>query len=81
MFNGIAKVDSLGVVLINNVNHVTITASSIDCLYFSAMALTGQMPEGLHALGIWMYIATIERLFGYLFLALFVVVLARKLIR
>jgi uncharacterized protein YjbI with pentapeptide repeats len=80
-FNGIAKVDSTGVVLVNNVNHVTNTASLIDCLYFSAMALTGQMPEGLHAFGICMYVATIERLFGYLVLALFVVVLARKLIR
>ena len=57
------------------------SASFIDCLYFSTMALTGQIPGNMHALGAWMYVTTIERLLGYLFLALFVVVLARKLIR
>jgi len=52
-----------------------------ECLYFSAMALTGRIPEGLHPIGAWKYAVMLESVLGYLFLALFIVVLARKMIR
>jgi hypothetical protein len=68
-------------VIVKTEGPIDSSASFIDCLYFSTMALTGQIPGNMHALGAWMYVTTIERLLGYLFLALFVVVLARKLIR
>ena len=52
-----------------------------ECIYFSAMSLTGNTPEGLHPIGAWKYAVMIESVLGYLFLALFIVVLARKFIR
>ena len=52
-----------------------------DCLYFSFTALTGGTPEGLHPAGLLRYGVMFENVLGYTFLALFVVVLARKLIR
>ena len=52
-----------------------------ECLYFSFTALTGGTPEGLHPAGVLRYAVMIENVLGYTFLALFVVVLARKLIR
>jgi hypothetical protein len=51
------------------------------CLYFSFTALTGGTPDGLHPVGLCKYAVMIEGVLGYLFLALFVVVLARKIIR
>lgn len=71
MFNIIVKTD----------DPVTSSTSLIDCLYFSTMVLTGLTPGSMHAFGSWMYLVAIERLLGYLFLGLFVVVLARKLIK
>jgi hypothetical protein len=41
----------------------------------------GGTPEGLSAVGYWKLLAIFENLLGYLLLALFIVVLARKLIR
>jgi len=52
-----------------------------DCLYFSFTALTGGTPDGLHPVGLVKYAVMVESVLGYLFLALFVVVLARKIIR
>ena len=52
-----------------------------ECLYFSFTALTGGTPEGLHPAGLLRYAVMFENVLGYTFLALFVVVLARKLIR
>jgi hypothetical protein len=53
-----------------------------ECLYFSAISLTGSTPVGLSAVGyFWKLLAIFENLLGYLLLALFIVVLARKLIR
>ena len=52
-----------------------------ECLYFSFTALTGGTPDGLHPVGLCKYAVMIEGVLGYLFLALFVVVLARKIIR
>jgi len=52
-----------------------------ECLYFSFTALTGGTPDGLHPVGLCKYVVMIEGVLGYMFLALFVVVLARKLIR
>jgi len=45
------------------------------------MALIGCIPEGLHPVGAWKYAVMMESVLGYFFLALFVVVLARKMIR
>jgi uncharacterized protein YjbI with pentapeptide repeats len=52
-----------------------------ECLYFSFTALTGGIPDELHPVGLCKYAVMIEGVLGYLFLALFVVVLARKIIR
>ena len=52
-----------------------------ECLYFSFTALTGGTPDGLHPVGLAKYAVMVEGVLGYLFLALFVVVLARKIIR
>jgi len=51
------------------------------CLYFSAMILTGRIPENFQPLGFWEYVVMLESVLGYLLMGLFVVVLARKLIR
>ncbi len=59
----------------------TIDSSFIDCLYFSAMTLCGQVPPNMQALGNWVYMVALERLIGYLLLALFMVVLTKKLLR
>jgi len=57
------------------------TSPSIrDCLYFSALSFAGGTPAGLSPVGIWKYAVMFESVLGYLFLALFIVVLA-KLIR
>jgi hypothetical protein len=62
--------------------------STLDCLYFSIMTYTSQASDYLYPLKLlypvffdWKYVIMFERIFGYLFLALFVVVLTRKLIR
>jgi len=52
-----------------------------ECLYFSFTALTGGTPDGLHPVRLCKYAVMVEGVLGYLFLALFVVVLARKIIR
>ena len=58
-----------------------VSPSFWECLYFSFTALTGGTPDGLHPVGLCKYAVMIEGVLGYLFLALFVVVLARKIIR
>lgn len=68
-------------VIVKTGSPITNGTSFLDCLYFSTMTLTGQIPASMYAPGAWMYMVAIEKLLGYLFLALFVVVLARKLIR
>jgi hypothetical protein len=58
--------------------------SFIDSLYFSTFALAGRTPlDNIHPNpnGPWMYVALLENLLGYVFLALFVVVLGRKVVR
>jgi uncharacterized protein YjbI with pentapeptide repeats len=52
-----------------------------ECLYFSAISLTGSTPVGLSPVGGWKYAVMFESVLGYLLLALFIVILARKLIR
>lgn len=52
-----------------------------DSIYLSAMIFTGQTPVNFQPVGAWKYAVMFESVLGYLFLALFVVVLARKLIR
>ncbi|HPJ30333.1 MAG TPA: pentapeptide repeat-containing protein [Methanothrix sp.] len=52
-----------------------------ECLYFSALSFIGGTPVGHSTVGAWKYAVMFESVLGYLFLALFVVVLARKLIR
>ena len=52
-----------------------------ECLYFSALSFVGGTPAGLSPVGAWKYAVMFESVFGYLLLALFIVVLARKLIR
>jgi len=75
--------------VVNNSTHLltlspgdgVISPSWGDCLYFSFTALTGGTPDGLHPVGLVKYAVMVESVLGYLFLALFVVVLARKIIR
>jgi len=52
-----------------------------ECLYFSAVSLAGGTPVGLSPVGVWKYAVMFESVLGYLLLAPFIVVLARKLIR
>jgi len=54
--------------------------SIFEAVYFSSVSLTGVSPNGL-PVGAWKYAVMLESVLGYLFLALFVVVLARKMIR
>ena len=57
-------------------------ASLIDCVYFSTFSLAGRpTPVGFSIIGSWKYVALMENLLGYVFLALFVVVLSRKVVR
>jgi hypothetical protein len=57
-------------------------ASLIDCVYFSTFSLAGRpTPVGFSIIGSWKYVALMENLLGYVFLALFVVVLGRKVAR
>jgi len=58
-----------------------ISPSFWECLYFSAVSFVGGTPVGLIPVGVWKYAVMFESVLGYLFLALFIVVLARKLIR
>jgi hypothetical protein len=91
IFDGIGKVGPSEIVMesVNNGSmnftlipgNVIVPPSWSECLYFSAMSLTRRGPENLHPLGAWKYAVMIESVLGYLFLALFVVVLARKVIR
>ncbi|HPS92641.1 MAG TPA: pentapeptide repeat-containing protein [Methanothrix sp.] len=91
-FNGITTVGPSEIFLSINIAPIVVQnappinaysggLSSADYLYFSAAALTGSAPTELHPIGTWKYIVVIERLIGYLLLALFVVVLTKKLIR
>jgi hypothetical protein len=93
LFNGIANVGSYEIsplslntapLVTQNTHPTELYAggtSWADYLYFSAAALTGSTPSEVRPLGEWKYVAVIERLMGYLFLSLFVVVLTRKMIR
>ena len=56
--------------------------SPIDSFYFSIFALAGRTPpDNIHPVGLWRHVALLENLLGYVFLALFVVVLGRKVVR
>ena len=55
--------------------------SFLECLYFSALSFVGGAPVGPSPVGGWKYAVMFESVLGYLLLALFIVVLARKLIR
>ena len=93
LFNGITNVESseissisinIATIVIQNAPPTEVHAgrpSWAEYLYFSAAALTGSTPTDLRPLGAWKYAVVIERLIGYLFLALFVVVLTKKMIR
>jgi len=52
-----------------------------DRMYLSAMIFTGQTPINFQPIGAWKLVVMFESVLGYLLLALFIVVLARKLIR
>jgi len=58
-----------------------ISPSFWECLYFSALSFVGGTPLGLAPIGGWKYAVMAESVLGYLLLAPFIVVLARKLIR
>ena len=52
-----------------------------DAFYFSTMVLIGKPPTGFNPIGEWKYLVMAEGFLGYLLLALFVVVLVKRLIR
>ena len=54
--------------------------SIFESMYFSSTSLTGTPPTDM-PIGAWKYAMMLESVLGYILLALFVVVLARKLIR
>jgi len=55
--------------------------SIFESFYFSLMNMIGKPPTGFNLIGGWKYITMIESLLGYFLLALFVVVIVKKLIR
>lgn len=55
--------------------------SLFESVYFSLMNMIGKPPIGFNPIGGWKYIIMMESLLGYILLALFVVVLIKKLIR
>ena len=69
------------IVVIGWVFFIGSSESLFESFYFSVMTFTGGDPDNL-MLGRWLRtVAMIEAIFGYLFMALFVVVLGRKFIR
>jgi hypothetical protein len=89
IFDGITK-SSPPEITMNALNNSTLlfayapsgaSPSSLECLYFSTVSFAGGTPVGLSPVGDWKYAVMFESVLGYLFLALFIVVLARKLIR
>ena len=59
----------------------SVSMSIFDSVYFSVMVIIGKLPTGFNPIGGWKYIVMIESFLGYLLMALFAVVLVRKLIR
>jgi len=54
----------------------------LDNLYFSTFALAGRtLPDNIHPAGLCRYVALVENLIGYMSLALFVMVIGRKVVR
>ncbi|HRW82582.1 MAG TPA: pentapeptide repeat-containing protein [Methanothrix sp.] len=70
-----------GVVFVSGIIFLGYFDSLFESFYFSLMTFTGGNPNNLEP-GRWLRsLSMIEAILGYLFMALFVVVLARKLIR
>ncbi|WP_143763327.1 pentapeptide repeat-containing protein [Methanothrix harundinacea] len=89
IFDGITKSSPHEITMISLNNSTMLFSSAYaetapsfwECLYFSSLSFAGGTPVGLSPVGVWKYAVMMESVLGYLFLALFVVVLARKLIR
>lgn len=89
IFDGISKSSPTEITMISLNNSTMLFSSAYaetapsfwECLYFSSLSFAGGTPVGLSPVGVWKYAVMMESVLGYLFLALFVVVLARKLIR
>ncbi|MGB3944714.1 MAG: hypothetical protein WBK88_07980, partial [Methanothrix sp.] len=89
IFDGISKSSPAEITMTALNNSTLLFTSAIaetspsfwECLYFSAHSFAGGTPVDLSPVGAWKYAAMFETVLGYLFLALFIVVLARKLIR
>jgi len=52
-----------------------------NSLYLSAMIFISQVPSNWYINGYWKYMVMSERVLGWLLMALFIVVLTKKLIR
>jgi len=70
-----------GVVVISWIIFFGYSDSMFESFYFSLMTFTGGKPDNLEPVRWLRSVAMIEAILGYLFMALFVVVLARRLIR
>lgn len=75
-----------GVIIIGGSENATKTTNPInlsmaESFYFSLMNMIGKPPTGFNSIGGWKYITMMESLLGYFLLALFVVILVKKLIR
>ena len=74
----------IGEIVSNEASKTVISSENVsilDSIYFSIMAMTGKPPISYSPIGNWKYIVIIESVLGYLFQALFVFVIIRKLIR
>lgn len=55
--------------------------SSVDSFYFSTMIFISQVPSNYYVDEFWKFIVMVERLFGWILMAVFIVVLSKKWIR
>jgi hypothetical protein len=78
IFDGVVQTEALKATA-NAVN--TTSLSIFDSIYFSTMTITGKLPSSFSPVGKWKYIVMTESFLGYLLLALFVIVIVKKLIR
>jgi hypothetical protein len=75
------ELDLVGIFDYIKFNLLQICVSFLDHLYLSTKIFIGQTPSDFEPVGFLKFAAIIEGILGYLFLALFIVVLARKFIR
>jgi hypothetical protein len=70
--------------IINQIDYLLVLDYVIkffNAIYFSAIIFLSQIPNDLYISGIWRFVVVFERISGWMLMALFIVVLTKKLIR